>query len=50
MIYNLKQNKMNDLSKAARLGKQTEKICIAIVVIVLCYFVARTLASLIFNI
>ena len=38
------------LSTAARLGKQTEKISIASVVIVLCYFVARTIFSLIFNI
>ena len=38
------------LSKAARLGKQTEKICLASLVIVLGYFVARTVSSLIFNI
>ncbi len=38
------------LSTAARLGKQTQKISIASVAIVLCYFVARTIFSLTFNI
>ena len=41
---------MKDLSRAAKIGKQTEKICIASVVIVLCYFVARTMATLILNV
>jgi hypothetical protein len=41
---------MKNLSKAARLGKQMKNICIFSVVIVLCYFVGRTFASVIFNI
>jgi len=38
------------LSTAARLGKLTEKICLASLVIILGYFVVRTVSSLIFNI
>tara|TARA_R110002167_G_scaffold214860_3_gene419597 strand:+ start:1570 stop:1695 length:126 start_codon:yes stop_codon:yes gene_type:complete len=40
---------MKDLSRAARIGKQTEKISLASVVIILGYFVTRTLSTLIFN-
>jgi len=41
---------MKNLSRSARLGKKAETICIASVVIVLCYFVARTMATLILNV
>ena len=41
---------MKDLSKAARLGKQTEKICMISLIIIVGYFTTRTLVGLIFNI
>ncbi len=41
---------MNDLSKAARIGKQTEKICMISLIIIIGYFTTRTVVSLIFNI
>ena len=41
---------MKDLSKAARLGKQTEKICMISLIIIIGYFTTRTVVSLIFNI
>ena len=41
---------MKDLSKAARLGKQTEKICMISLIIIVGYFTTRTVVSLIFNI
>jgi len=40
---------MKNLSRAARIGKQTEKICLISLVIILGYFVTRTLSTLIFN-
>jgi len=50
LINNLKTNKMNNLSKAARIGKQTEKICMISLIIIIGYFTTRTVVSLIFNI
>ena len=48
---NLKQTKkMNNLSRAARIGKQTEKICMLSLIIIVGYFTARTVVGLIFNI
>ncbi len=41
---------MKDLSKAARIGKQTEKICMISLIIIIGYFTTRTVVSLIFNI
>ena len=41
---------MENLSRAARIGKQTEKICLISLIIIVGYFTARTIASLIFNI
>ena len=41
---------MKTLSKAARLGKQTNKICMISLIIIVGYFTARTFSSLIFNI
>jgi len=41
---------MKDLSKAARLGKQTEKICMISLIIILGYFVTRTVSTLIFSV
>jgi len=41
---------MKNLSKAARLGKQTEKICLISLVIILGYFVVRTVSTLIFSV
>ena len=41
---------MNDLSKVARIGKQTEKICMISLIIIVGYFTTRTVVSLIFNI
>jgi len=38
------------LSKAARLGKQTNKICLVSLVIILGYFVTRTVSTLIFSV
>jgi len=38
------------LSIAARLGKLTEKICLASLVIILGYFVTRTVSTLIFSV
>jgi len=50
LINNLKTNKMKDLSRAARIGKQTEKICMISLIIIVGYFTTRTVVSLIFNI
>jgi hypothetical protein len=44
------KHKMKNLSRAARIGKQTEKICLISLIIIVVYFTARTIASLIFNI
>ena len=41
---------MKDLSRAARIGKQTEKICMISLIIIVGYFTTRTVVSLIFNI
>ena len=41
---------MENLSKAARIGKYTEKICMISLIIIVGYFATRTIASLIFNI
>ena len=41
---------MKNLSKAARIGKQTEKICLISLVIILGYFVVRTVSTLIFSV
>ena len=41
---------MKNLSRAARIGKQTEKICMISLIIILGYFVARTVSTLIFNV
>ena len=41
---------MKDLSKAARLGKQTNKICMISLIIILGYFVTRTVSTLIFSV
>tara|TARA_R110002167_G_scaffold57587_1_gene163007 strand:+ start:479 stop:682 length:204 start_codon:yes stop_codon:yes gene_type:complete len=46
----LKTNKMNNLSRAARIGKQTEKICMLSLIIIVGYFTTRTVVGLIFNI
>jgi hypothetical protein len=41
---------MENLSRAARIGKQTEKICLLSLIIIVGYFTTRTVVSLIFNI
>ena len=41
---------MKNLSRAARIGKQTEKICLISLVIILGYFVVRTVSTLIFSV
>jgi hypothetical protein len=41
---------MENLSRAARIGKQTEKICLVSLIIIVGYFTTRTFVSLIFNI
>ena len=45
-----KTYKMKNLSRAARIGKQTEKICMISLIIIVGYFATRSIASLIFNI
>ena len=44
------KHKMENLSRAARIGKQTEKICLVSLIIIVGYFTTRTVVSLIFNI
>ena len=41
---------MKNLSRAARIGKQTEKICMISLIIIVGYFVTRTISTLIFSI
>ena len=41
---------MKNLSRAARIGKQTEKICMISLIIIVGYFVTRTISTLIFNV
>jgi len=46
----IKTNNMENLSRAARIGKQTEKISLISLIIFVGYFTTRTIVSLIFNI
>lgn len=41
---------MKNLSRAAKLGKQTEKICMISLIIIVGYFTARTISTLIFSV
>ena len=41
---------MKNLSRAARIGKQTEKICLISLIIIVGYFTARTISTLIFSV
>jgi len=46
----IKTNKMKNLSRAAKIGKQTEKTCLVSLIIIVGYFTTRTVVGLIFNI